>query len=121
MFSDHQLTYCDQQAILYCKLHFKTTNTIEDLKVFVGKQYALGHDQIDMHSIYHFVVKLYFKLIAKGLINVNYEDFVLELFKHRKNIDHLGLIHTLKALIQDVNVSGLNLGEPDYSLLPKII
>lgn len=119
IFDDNELTYYDKQAILYFKLHFKTTDMIEDLKVFAGKQYGLDVDQVERYSIYNFVVKLYFKLINIGTIKVSYEDFVMNLFGYEKNIDHLGMIKKLRAEIQFIKAKDFELGEPDYTLLPK--
>lgn len=119
VFGDKELTYYDKQAILYFKCHFKITSMMDDLKVFVGEQYALGLDQVEPYSIYNFVVKLYFKLVNRGYIAVSYEDFVLNLFGYEKSIGHVGMIKKLRAEIQGTKTKGLDLGEADFSLLPK--
>lgn len=119
MFEDKkELSYIEQQAMLYFKLHFKIEDLMEDLKVFVGREYALDVNQVEHYSIYHFVVKLYFKLVKLNIIKVSYEDFVLDLFKYERSIDYIGMIKKLRGLIQNAETNGM-LGEPDFSLLPK--
>jgi hypothetical protein len=119
MFGDNELTHYDKQAILYFKDHFKTADMMEDLKVFVGHQYALDVNQVEHYSIYNFVVKLYFKLINLGVINISYEDFVLKLFGYEKSIDYIGMIKKLRSEIANTETKKLNIGDADYTLLPK--
>jgi len=112
------LTFIEQQAVLYFKLHFKITDMMEDLKVFVGREYALDIEHVEHYSIYNFVVKLYSKLIKLNIIKLSYEEFILELFKYERSIDYIGMIKKLRALIQNAATQG-TIGEPDFSLLPK--
>lgn len=115
---DKELTYIEKQVILYFKLHFKINDLMEDLKIFVGREYALYIEQVENYSIYHFVVKLYFKLVKLNIIELTYEEFVMGLFGYEKSIDYLGMIKKLRSLIQNAKTNGI-VGEPDFTLFPK--
>jgi len=115
------LTLHDKQAILYFKCHFQIEDMMQDLKVFVGKQYGFDIDQVMTYHTYDFVCKIYHKLIQAGSIQTTYMDFLSKLFNYEKTHTPESIIKILRAEIQGIVVDDLDLGEPDFTLLPRNI
>ena len=114
------LTYYDQQTILYAKGWFKKTDLTEDLKKIVMKEYALSYKNVQPYSISHFVVDLFQKL------GLNNEEFLLSLFdKVDSRIDYKDLIIKMIDKISQIPVLNLDgskrfdLAQPDFTLFPE--
>jgi hypothetical protein len=119
MWNDDKLTEEEKQAILYSKRWFRITNQIDDLKKIVSRAYALDEEDVLPYSIYHFVVELFLKLQKLQKIR-NMEAFLLDLFKTREDsYNWESMIDKMIKEISNAYCMGLEIGEPDYSLLEK--
>ncbi len=114
----------EKQLILYTKGHFlKSGNLIDDMKVIVGKAYALSFEHIEMYSIYNFVIKLYNKLVEGGYISHNKgtaEYILTKVYSRGLNRGDNSLLEFMLGEISIVKVAGLELGEIDYDIQDQL-
>jgi hypothetical protein len=116
-----KLTKMEQQVILYSKNWFERTELLNDLRVFVSKAYMISLEHMYDYSVYHFITQLWFKLFDYDKVQM----IVRELFKSKRDINYKDIIETMMSDFANLRVYDkdgvevLELGEPDYSLLPK--
>jgi hypothetical protein len=116
-----KLTKMEQQVILYSKNWFERTELLNDLRVFVSNEYRLTVEYTYDYSIYYFITGLWFKLFDQEKAKM----LIRELFRSRTNINYKDIIETMMSDFANLGVYDkegnemLELGEPDYSLLPK--
>jgi hypothetical protein len=116
-----KLTKMEQQVILYSKNWFERTELLNDLRVFVSKAYRIDLEHMYDYSVYHFITQLWFKLFDYDKAQM----IVRELFKSKMDINYKDIIETMMSDFANLRVYDkdgiemLELGEPDYGLLPK--
>ncbi len=110
----------ERHIILYCKGHYKKTELMTDLKVIVGKFCDISIEHIENKDVYYWVTKIYFEFYNKYQIVSNF----LDLFKWENQHDYKSIIKFMCSYIAILPIKNKNeiiidLGEPDYTLLPK--
>jgi len=112
-----KLTHYEKQAILYSKNHFEKTNLIDDLKVITAKEYSLPLEYVRLHTVYVYMLDIFFKLQKAGYIKIGIKEFLENLFDNwNPKIGRYEMIGKMMVEIQNILVQGLDLGDPDYSL-----
>ncbi|RKJ30106.1 hypothetical protein D7X33_41850, partial [Butyricicoccus sp. 1XD8-22] len=105
------LTNEEKQLILYAKGHYtKSSYLIDDLKVIVGKAYALSFKHVEMYSIYNFVIRIYDKLVEGRYISHNKgtaEYILTKVYSRGLNREDNSLLEFMLGEISIVKVKGL--------------
>lgn len=110
----------EKQIVLYFKLRFKITDMMEDLRILVAENFGIPVDSTMNYHIYDHMLDIFFRLQKSGHITIGTQEFLEQLFSYnRKVVDQRIMIERLRAHIQNCKGEGLNLGEPDYALLPE--
>jgi hypothetical protein len=113
--------YC--QIILYAKGWFKKTNMLDDLKIILSKHFGCEPEVYNLNDIYQMVIETvesteqfnFKRFLAEGMWSYTWED----------KIDKKWIIERLMGQASIIPVRNdkkefiLNLGEPDYTWLPK--
>jgi len=114
------------QIILYCKGWFKTTDPISDLKVLIGKRCGYDPELCSLENIYWHLCEI-IKECNDIHPNKNYiyQEILREMFKWETSITINDVVKQLRSQISLLPVLNkdkeliLDLGEPDYTWLPK--
>lgn len=110
----------EKQLILYTKGHYsKSGYLIDDMKVIVGKAYALSFEHVEMYSIYNFAIKSYDKLVEGGYISHNKgtaEYILTKVYSKGLNREDNSLLEFMLGEISIIKVKGLELGEIDFEI-----
>jgi hypothetical protein len=112
---------------LYAKNHYKITNVIEDLKILIFQRNNTLVEHITTKDILRSLLPLAFEAIQESdNPSYSFEEFVITLipsesWKINAQNDNLEtrIIKNCLSVIRHTTVERLNLGEPDFSILPK--
>ena len=114
-----ELSHQEKQIILYSKNHFEKTNTLEDIRLILGPLFGIKPKDVSPHGVYSYVVRLFLKLEEAGYVT-NIAYFLENLFKTASDkIDYIAMMDKMMVEMSIAQASGMNLGEPDYSLIRK--
>jgi len=113
----------EKQFILYAKNWFKEIDTITDLKIIWSKYSYCEPKDLRDYDIYSLLCQTLAKIMKEWHIN-NIERFFKEIFKiHYEYKNELKVQDLIEKILEEfmmlpVTLTG-DLGEPDYSILPK--
>lgn len=114
------LNHHEKQIILQSKGWFGRENEIENLRIIVADLCNNSVHHTELNSIYYWMIKLFLKLQKANYITVTMDDFLEGLFTWQTpSIDREAMIDKMMSYISSTYSSDLNLGKPDYTLLPE--
>lgn len=110
----------ERHIILYTKNWYKKTNLIDDLKIIICNEVRSKPEYLLVGDILYWVEKVYFEIFNKQQIEFHFGN----LFKYKETLNPESFIEFVCEKIAYVKVRdgeqlALDLGEPDYTILPK--
>lgn len=115
-----ELSYYENQLILYSKGHFEREETYQDLKKMTSEAYGLPLDFTEQRNVYHFILNTYFKLLEVGYMKTSIKDFLFSLYKYQS--DTISCVEMMKKMLSEmglIEVQDIDLGIADPTILPK--
>lgn len=113
------------QVILYSKNWFKRTNVIEDLKTLISKLCGIDREYETLKDVSYVVTEVFIKHHTKEQIERFFDDVIFTYFNVNKSLNQEEIIRRMIGWIGVIPVikngkTIINLGEPDYTLLPPM-
>lgn len=119
-----KIAQSNRHFLLYAKNHYKSTTIIEDLKTIQGHWSGVDRELITICNVYEHQVNLLADLCGEQALR----NVLLDLWKWKSINTEISVEHILQkidAYLAQIKVKErsdgliLELGEPDYNILPK--